>query len=297
MIYVTSKVCRVCFAILLMTCLSSGLYGQQNNGLKSSPDGSHGAASPGAPPVAFDIASIREAKDNQNSSWIENPLHASYYEGHHLTAQGLVLTAYHLQFAALIGGPSWIRTTRFDISAKSDQSVDKMLASLSDRDALAEKRNMLKKLLAERFALKVHEEERSGTIYKLIQAKGGSKLREASSPNPPPVDGIGICGLEAISREGQSLEGSHCLMRALLNKLTMIYGTPVVNETGLDQAYDFNLRWNGKTGMEPDLEANGAASLPPLSTALREQLGLELKPVKGLVKVTVIDEIQMPSPN
>ena len=297
MIYSRSKVRRVCFAVMLMTCLSNGLFGQQKNELKSSPDGSHSTASPGLPPLAFDVASIREAKDNDHSSWIENPLHASYYQGHRLTAQGLVVSAYHLQFAALIGGPSWIRTTRFDISAKSDQSADQILASLNNQDALVEKRNMLKKLLAERFALKVHEEERPGTIYKLVQAKGGSKLREVSSPNPPPGDGIGGCGPDAISREAQSLKGSHCLMPALVNRLTIIYGAPVVNETGLDKAYDFNLQWNRKTGMEADVEPSTTSSLPPLSTALREQLGLEVKPVKGLVKMTVIDDIKMPSPN
>ena len=64
----------------------------------------------------------------------------------------------------------------------------------------------------------------------------------------------------------------------------------VVDRTGLTGEYDFKLDWaqdNGQ-GVPPD------AQYPGLFTALREQLGLELKPDKAPVDVIVVKGAQEP---
>src|SRR5262249_26110287 len=64
----------------------------------------------------------------------------------------------------IIGGPDWIRTDRFDMSAKANQ------------DESSQKLLMLRTLLAERFRLTVHEERRQDSIYALAMARNDRKL-------------------------------------------------------------------------------------------------------------------------
>ena len=78
---------------------------------------------------------------------------------------------------------------------------------------------------------------------------------------------------------------------------------PVVDHTGLTARYDFNLNW---TPDESQFEAMGGfkppsaddTNAPPaLSTAMQEQLGLKLEPVKAPIQILVVDHIERPSEN
>ena len=73
----------------------------------------------------------------------------------------------------------------------------------------------------------------------------------------------------------------------------------MVDETGLKGSYDFVL--NGVSMMAPPVDdANASGTHAPvvsLFTALPEQLGLKLVPVKAPVEVLVINHIEQPSPN
>jgi len=76
-----------------------------------------------------------------------------------------------------------------------------------------------------------------------------------------------------------------------------IAGRTLLDKTGLTGGYDFTLRWT------PDTLASGAkptdsdSQWPSLFTALREQLGLNLKPEKQPIDTIVIDSVEMPSEN
>ena len=67
-----------------------------------------------------------------------------------------------------VSGPKWLDTDVFDIDAKPPAEYQ--------HDQLP---GLLEKLLADRFQLKVHHESRPETVYALILAKGGSKLRDS----------------------------------------------------------------------------------------------------------------------
>jgi len=62
----------------------------------------------------------------------------------------------------------------------------------------------------------------------------------------------------------------------------------VGDRTGLTEAFDIDLEF-ARTPADQDLA--------PLMTALKEQLGLELKPATGPVDVIVIDHVEPPSPD
>jgi len=70
---------------------------------------------------------------------------------------------------------------------------------------------------------------------------------------------------------------------------------PIVDQTGLDGRYDFQLEY-----IADPLQANAAnvnSTAPDLFTALEEQLGLKLEPMKAKVDVIVIDRAEKPDPN
>jgi uncharacterized protein (TIGR03435 family) len=67
---------------------------------------------------------------------------------------------------------------------------------------------------------------------------------------------------------------------------------PVVNQTGLSGRYDFILNWATNETATSDPNAP-----PGVFTAIQEQLGLKLAPVKAQADVIVIDHVERPSAN
>jgi uncharacterized protein (TIGR03435 family) len=67
----------------------------------------------------------------------------------------------------------------------------------------------------------------------------------------------------------------------------------VVDQTGLSGRYDFQLAW---TFDETRAPTDGSAA-PSLFTAVQEQLGLKLEPVKAAADVLVIDKVERPGAN
>jgi uncharacterized protein (TIGR03435 family) len=78
---------------------------------------------------------------------------------------------------------------------------------------------------------------------------------------------------------------------------------PAVDQTGLTDRYDFQLRWtpDGLRAGAPDPNAPPAATnlddAPDVFTAFVQQLGLRLESTKAPVNVMVIDRVQKLSEN
>jgi uncharacterized protein (TIGR03435 family) len=66
---------------------------------------------------------------------------------------------------------------------------------------------------------------------------------------------------------------------------------PMVDETALAGRYDFTLTWM------PDEMKVTESTAPGVFTAIREQLGLEMKPAKGPVDTIVVDHVEKPGEN
>jgi uncharacterized protein (TIGR03435 family) len=78
-------------------------------------------------------------------------------------------------------------------------------------------------------------------------------------------------------------------MAQLASLLSYVADRKVIDETKLVGTYDAELYYS--TDIRP--ESTGI----PLSTALREQLGLKLNSSKGPVEVLVIDHVEQPTPD
>ena len=109
----------------------------------------------------------------------------------------LILSAYRLKPNQL-SGPDWLLSQRFDIAARLPA-----LAGRAAKDVLPE---MLQTLLAERFKLAIHRENREQTVLALVVAKGGAKLKPAAPDADAPVpDTPGSRPLSSPQGEGRML--------------------------------------------------------------------------------------------
>ena len=235
------------------------------------------AAQAAAPPATFDAVSIRKREGGTGGTTIRPQ---GGYVAPNVAVQNVVTTAYNLRNVQLIGGPEWIRTDRYDILARATGNPS--------REQL---RPMLQAMLTERFKFAAHWEKRDMQGYRLVLVQpgrlgpkmqvGGECSLGAARPNGPCL----------ITFQGSSIIGRGMAVRDLLGTLEARMGGPVTDDTGLNTIYDFDLQ-----SADVSAEAN-PNNLPPLVTALQEQLGLKLEPTRVTLDILVIDSIERPTEN
>jgi uncharacterized protein (TIGR03435 family) len=179
--------------------------------------------------------------------------------------------------------PDWMSTTRFNITARVPAG------STTD-----EYRLMLQGLLAERFKLTLHHEQKEVQIAGLVVGKNGPKLKESAPDSTPPVED----GLQPPSPRAGPPPGYHGAVNLNLPKISMerfaallsgLYDQPVINGTGLTGRYDVTLH----ALVGPNPPSPDAANAPlPLIDAVQEQLGLKLVSKKSLVDILVVDHME-----
>jgi uncharacterized protein (TIGR03435 family) len=252
------------------------------------------AQSPSALPVSsptalnFEVATIKpNASDNGGSSGFDR----DRFRANDIAVKGLLrFEAFMVADARIVGGPKWLNSARFDIDAKLDAAEASKLNSLALNEKKMMQEALIQRLLADRFQLKMHWEEREQPIYALVVAKGGAKLKPAADTK----DGSKY-SLSYGKFDGKDLTVAQ--MADLLTQGAPELGRVVVDRTGISGAVDLDLKWASDTGASNADASSPAASGPSLFTAIQEQLGLKLEPSKGPVKVLVIDQLEMPSDN
>lgn len=228
---------------------------------------------------AYDVSTIRVSKVGPGHTDID--IDESHLEATGVDARGLIQLAFNEPKDMIFGLPTWAEQTRYDIRAKSTEADAETLKKLSNDQT----RGMLQGLLAERFSLKTHIEEREVSAFELVFVRPSSALQKT-------VDARGD-----MSLHNQHLEAKGVTIEQLMKVFTGEMHRPVVNRTGLSGAYDVNLRWR-QNNDAADAAAREDPSAPPiLMTALQEQLGLRLRSRKAKVSVLVVDQIVEPSSN
>jgi uncharacterized protein (TIGR03435 family) len=143
----------------------------------------------------------------------------------------------------------------------------------------AEMRRMLQALLADRFGLKAHRENRSERVYVLVTAKGGHKLKTPKSTT--------VQAFVSFLRNG--LSGQNATMDQLASRLASILRRPVANKTGVNGHFDFLIDY-------PPDDA-GSDPIVRLLRAIQDQAGLKIETEPGSIEVLVVDSAQKPSAN
>ena len=150
----------------------------------------------------------------------------------------------------------------------------------------AEFRQMLQSLLADRFQLKVHHEQREMQVYALMLAKSGPKFKQ-SAPDAKFSGHIGVNG------RNQTLTLTDATMDEIVEDIHIFTDRPVLDNTGLTGAYDIKFEATPAFRLDTKPDPHDISIL----TALPEQTGLKLESEKDMVDVVVLDHIEPPSPN
>lgn len=258
------------------------------------------------PNARFEVVAVHSST-SINSSFSGGPGTASPGQAKWtaMTLTNLISLAYSVP-EGRVEWPSSPVPGRFDISAT--------LAPDTNKSQLAD---MLQNFLKDRFGLQVHRSTKVVSGYELTVAKGGVKLTpslpESAEPyqllrrTTPDKDGFpdlprGRPLIAAFDRGSHSRSTRiNQSMRDIVRMCrTELNDAPVEDKTGLDGTYDFKLHYALRPYLQTLSEQIRAQSgLPPLEdepiappdfrTALREQLGLELKPSKLETESIVVD--------
>jgi len=205
----------------------------------------------------------------------------------------------------VIGGPEWIDKDTYTITGKPSADLEVALRKMTNDERGVQQHMMQQSLLADRFHLKVHSEVRVMSVYALVPAKGGLKIKEVAAPPPPdPLNPPPPLGPNAPVRPGTSMmmmsAGSRTLkagattMTSFVSRISTEMGDrPMIDQTGFTGYFDVELKW----APLDSATTSDSSDLPSLATALEETLGIKLVATKGPVEIVVIDSIDHPSEN
>ena len=281
-----------CFRVLLITALTAMCALAQNT-------------------PSFEVASIKPNRSGDRRMGIQMAP-GGRFVATNVTVKQLIIIAYRIRDQQISGGPSWITSEHYDISAKPEAKATPDQVNL-----------MLRSLLADRFQLTLRKESKEMPVYVLTVAKNGPKLEEAKDQGPatddaPAEPGRGPGPGARLMRMGRGeLSAQGVAVSDFSDQLGRVLGRNVIDKTGLAGKYNFTLKWtpddnknaafrgpgDGPPGA-PGAPAGAGADAPPpdangptIFAAIQEQLGLKLEAQKGPVDIYVIDRVEKPAEN
>jgi len=225
------------------------------------------------------------------------------------TARDLIRYAYQLPLSRVVGGPAWL-----------DSDALELITTVDHVPAADETPGLVRDLLEQRFALRVHEGTTEVPVFALEIARAdgalGPTLQSATSEcfdqrawvaaGAPPrpaglVQGMAICGTwdDTISSDrGYSISMADFAV-ALHRRFPPAIRREVVDRTGLPGVYDVTLELFKPAAvamavtpaLRTPLTLAGFVSLPD---ALETQLGLKLVPATATARAIVIDDVHRP---
>lgn len=250
-------------------------------------------------PPEFEVASIKPAAPDARGMYIRTT-EGGRVNVTNMTLKEMIVLSYRIQPFQISGGPPWLDTVHYNISAKPE-----------GKPKAGEVPLMLQALLKDRFQLTLQRETKELPVYVLVLARKDGKLgpnlvesKEGSCtpPNPsaPPVPGQRNCGQQMMSP--RSLRAVSAPIANIVPMLARMLGRTVVDRTGLTGKYDVDVQWTPDETqlamLPPEARASASdSSGPSIFTALQEQLGLKLESQKGPVEVFVVERAEKPSEN
>jgi uncharacterized protein (TIGR03435 family) len=208
------------------------------------------------------------------------------YELRFATMLDLVRIAYGVEPERVYGGPTWLEMERFDVFAKAPAG-----------STAQSRRLMLQALLADRFHLAVHADNRSTPALALVASKhlglkesdgGGDGACTFNVQNPPRTEGGPIqLPLILYTCHNMTMESFAAGMLNLAGAAQYFNNTPVVDHTQLKGAFDFNFKFTPKVPAGIPV----AGEELPLPDVLEKQLGLKLEAATVPMPGVVVDSV------
>lgn len=238
-----------------------------------------GQPSAGDRKVTFEVASVHPSADRPGAR-MRMSGDAGRIDWANLPLKTIVGVAYGMK-QHQISGPDWMDSQTYNIDAKFPAGSSR-----------AQMPAMLQSLLAERFKLTTHREQRIVPVYELIARKGPTKLRGGDQKTP--LRYMGGSG-------GRHVAGSGTLDE-LAKMLSNWLDRPLLNKTSIEGVYDFDLQW---TGFEYENAGRGGAERfdgvavsydvdhATIFSEIRDKTGLQLRSGKGPVEFLIVDHAEM----
>lgn len=234
---------------------------------------------------SFDVATIKpsDTSASHGTFFRNNGRHVIAYN---ISVGELIAYAYGLHTKQIVDGPSFLLATHFDIDGVPD---------VEGHPNLKQSRLMFQKLLVSRFKLAFHYESRELPAYAIQTAKGGPKLALTTRKPGDSTNFSYNCQVVLTVRNASVADVAEGMQEVFMDK-------PVVDQTGLHDRYDFDLKWTPDESQsycpsDPAQSRDDPNAPPGLYTAIQEQLGLRLISTKAPIQVMVIDLVDRPSEN
>jgi uncharacterized protein (TIGR03435 family) len=260
------------------------------------------------PGAVFDVASIKPNRSNAPEHFRALP--GGRYEWTNVSVTGLIWQAYQRfdwDEREVTGAPDWARDDRYDVIVQLDPSAP-VPETQGFPSALL---GRIRAVLEDRFQLRTHWETREGPVYLLTLARPGML-----GPGLTRVDVTcpsAMSQMIVAARGDQKPRGPACtfLLTSIHGELRgqavtmdmlaqMLSGEDlertVIDRTGLSGRFDVNLRYLPQVLADRNQPAP-VGDAPPITTALREQLGLKVTAARAPIDVQVIDHIERPTEN
>lgn len=275
--------CTTSIAFLVAALMASG---QQN------PD-----------PPRFDVVSIKVDNAGTGGAGDQFPKSGRWHWTR-IPLSSLLMYAYDTSLRQVVNIPKSVEgpATAFTIDAKVPPNVTP-----------AQFRGMLQTMLAERFNFQMHREYRDFDVSLVQVAPGGHKLKPASgdcviAQQPASAEQPWRCGEVALRYSmndglrhaqytGRSARIADLVVELSRNK-------PLVDETGIDGAWDLDVGFDFETSGPSDDEGGRVARQFAYERAFRDaflkQAGLLIdlgKQAKRPLPVIVVDHVELPTAN
>lgn len=256
--------------------------------------------SPAGRKPEFEVVDVKLNKTGARDPGSGKILPSGQFQGINIPLSAIIQFAYGVRAEAIAGAPNWITQERYDIIGKGPAVGSERtfwpnttllflngdsFGNLPYQDETF--RLMVQSLLADRFKLAAHMDQKATDIFALVISKGGSKMQQAADSSVPgdclkTNDGV----IHAACKNMNMAD----LARMLPSFAPAYVDRQVVDFTGIKGGYDFKLDWVGK-GVA---EQQGGMTLP---AALEKATGLRLEERKQPMPVLVIDHIERASEN
>jgi len=277
----------VCLACATLLC--SPTFAQSANTAPATTPVSD--TTPAAPLPTFQLADIHVSPHSNTPQIRGGTLHGDRYTTSQATMTNLIARSYNVESSNVLGGPAWLDLDRFDVTAQAPRTT-------SPDDI----RLMIRSMLIDRFKLVAHPGTKPLPAVVLSVGKG-SKLKQAdasadSGPGPgqgpgcqyqpPPQNTAPSPAMEVkFACHAVTMESFADFLHSVASPYLK---SPVVDQTGLKGAWDFDIHWTYQK------QADGGGT--SIFDAVDKQLGLKLEAKTAPLPVVFVDSVnETPTPN
>jgi uncharacterized protein (TIGR03435 family) len=263
-----------------------------------------------APRPEFEVASVKPSVAAPSGGQVHVGVQIDGAQVHctYLSLKDYIRIAYQVKDFQ-VTGPDWMASERFDIHAKLPAG------------SRGQFREMLQKLLEDRFQIKMHRASKEFPVYAVVVGKGGLKLKESPlDPEPEGAEGgRGAVNVTASGGRGgttvnygrgayftladNKFEARKLSMEALADSIGRFVERPVVDMTELKGTYDLSLEFTPEEYrvLLIRMALSAGVNLPAEAMKLLEgasdeslfkglqQLGIKLESRRAPLDVIVID--------